>query len=140
MFLMLLQCKPLSFFWTRVGPDPPAHGSCIDMNAIIAMTYVCSVFAAICDLTAGILPIFLVWNLNMNRSMKFAVVGILSMACMSVSIYLMALSVSKANISRFTFSASAAVIARFPFVQTFADPEFLCKNFFLSQIVIIGYE
>ncbi|CAL5869381.1 uncharacterized protein PFLUO_LOCUS3610 [Penicillium psychrofluorescens] len=27
MFLMLLQCKPLSFFWTRVGPDPPAHGS-----------------------------------------------------------------------------------------------------------------
>ena len=101
------------------------------------MTYVYSVFAAICDLTAGILPIFLVWNLNMNRSMKFAVVGILSMACMSVSICLITLSVSKAHISPFAFSASAAVIARFPFVRTFADPEFLCKNFFLFRIVLI---
>lgn len=55
------------------------------MSGIIAMTYVYSVFAAICDLTAGILPIFLVWNLQMNFNMKVAVVGILSLACMSVS-------------------------------------------------------
>ncbi|KAJ5806988.1 hypothetical protein N7474_010580 [Penicillium riverlandense] len=85
MFLMLLQCRPLSFFWTRVGPNPPTDGSCITMDGIIAMTYVYSVFAAICDLTAGILPIFLVWNLNMDFNLKVAVVGILGLACMSVS-------------------------------------------------------
>ncbi|KAJ5138955.1 uncharacterized protein N7515_003803 [Penicillium bovifimosum] len=103
MFLMLLQCKPLEYFWTRTAGDPTIQGYCIDINIIINMTYVYSAFAALCDFTVGIMPIFLVHKLHMKRQTKIAVMGILSMACI----------------------ASAAVIVRIPFVSTFADPDFL---------------
>lgn len=82
MFIMLLQCKPLEYFWTRKAFDPNIKGSCMDMEIVIAMTYVYSVFAALCDFTVGILPIFMVRKLHMRRQTKVAVIGILSMACM----------------------------------------------------------
>lgn len=84
MFVMLLQCKPLQYFWTRTAHDPAIEGSCMDIRIVIAMTYVYSAFAALCDFTVGILPIFLVRKLSMQRQTKMAVVGILSMACMYV--------------------------------------------------------
>lgn len=84
MFLMLLQCQPLSYFWTRLAMDDSIKGHCIDMDIIIIMTYVYSAFAALCDFTVGILPIFLVHKLHMKRQTKYAVMGILSMACMYV--------------------------------------------------------
>jgi hypothetical protein len=64
------------------------EGSCINMEIIIAMTYVYSAFAAMCDFTVGILPIFVVHKLHMKRQTKMAVIGILSMACMYVTISL----------------------------------------------------
>lgn len=104
MFLMLLQCRPLDYFWTRVNlVDPNIHGECMNIHIIIAMTYVYSTFAALCDFTVGIMPIFLVRKMNMNRQAKLALAGILGMACV----------------------ASCAVIIRMPFVKTFADPDFL---------------
>ncbi|EAU34076.1 conserved hypothetical protein [Aspergillus terreus NIH2624] len=103
MLIMLLQCRPLQFFWTRKAFDPAIPGHCLDMEIIVAMTYVYSAFAAICDFTVGILPIFLVRKLHMKRKTKIAVVGILSMACI----------------------ASCAVIIRLPWVSTFYDPDFL---------------
>ncbi|KAI9375664.1 hypothetical protein BJX61DRAFT_539539 [Aspergillus egyptiacus] len=82
MFIMLLQCKPLEYFWTRTAMDPSIEGSCMSIEIVIAMTYVYSAFAAICDFTVGILPIFIVRKLHMRRKTKWAVVGILGMACM----------------------------------------------------------
>ncbi|KAJ5947450.1 hypothetical protein N7466_000465 [Penicillium verhagenii] len=106
-FLMLLQCKPLNYFWTRTKEDPSIEGHCIDINIIIIMTYIYSVFAAMCDFTVGILPIFLVRKLHMKKNAKLAVIGILSMACI----------------------ASSAVIVRLPFVATFAEPDFLYSTY-----------
>ncbi|PYH49734.1 putative integral membrane protein [Aspergillus saccharolyticus JOP 1030-1] len=103
MFLMLLQCRPVSYFWTRKAFDDSIHGECINMEIIIAMTYVYSAFAALCDFTVGILPIFIVKNLHMRKQTKMAVVGILGMACI----------------------ASSATIIRIPWVHTFSDPDFL---------------
>lgn len=73
----VLQCKPVSFFWTRTGP-----GSCLDIMIIEALTYVYSAFSIISDFTFAILPIFLVWHLQMEKRMKFVLVPILSMGCM----------------------------------------------------------
>lgn len=84
MFIMLLQCKPLEFFWTRTAHDPSIEGKCMNIQIVIAMTYVYSAFAALCDFTVGLLPIFLVRTLHMQLRTKIAVVGILSMACMYV--------------------------------------------------------
>ncbi|KAL2849718.1 integral membrane protein [Aspergillus pseudodeflectus] len=103
MFIMLLQCKPLEYFWTRTALDPTIEGHCISIEIVITMTYVYSAFAALCDFTVGILPIFIVRKLHMRRKTKMAVVGILGMACI----------------------ASSAVIVRFPYVKTFRDPDFL---------------
>ncbi|PYH95661.1 integral membrane protein [Aspergillus ellipticus CBS 707.79] len=103
MFIMLLQCRPLQYFWTRKAFNPDIHGTCMDIQIVIAMTYVYSGFAALCDFTVGILPIFLVRKLHMKQQTKMAVVGILSMACI----------------------ASSATIIRIPWVHTFADPDFL---------------
>ncbi|PKX95188.1 putative integral membrane protein [Aspergillus novofumigatus IBT 16806] len=103
MLIMLLQCKPIEYFWTRTALDPSIPGSCISIHIVIAMTYVYSAFAALCDFTVGILPIFMVRKLHMRRQTKIAVIGILSMACI----------------------ASSAVIIRIPWVGTFADPDFL---------------
>lgn len=86
MFLMLLQCRPLEYFWTKLAHDPAIIGKCMDMKIIVIMTYVYSAFAALCDFTVGILPIFLVRKLHMKRQTKIAVMGILSMACMYVFI------------------------------------------------------
>ncbi|KAL2826619.1 hypothetical protein BDW59DRAFT_179338 [Aspergillus cavernicola] len=103
MFIMLLQCKPLEYFWTRTAFDPSIQGSCVSIEIVIIMTYVYSVFSALCDFTVGILPIFIVRKLHMRKKTKLAVIGILSMACI----------------------ASSAVIVRIPFVKTFRNPDFL---------------
>ncbi|RDW64398.1 uncharacterized protein DSM5745_09809 [Aspergillus mulundensis] len=107
MLIMLLQCTPVEYFWTRTALDPTTKGHCINHDIVIAMTYVYSVFAGTCDFTVGILPIFLVSSLQMRRKTKVAVVGILSMACIACS----------------------AVIVRIPFVQTFSNPDFLYATF-----------
>lgn len=58
----------------------------MDLDSIIAIAYVYSVTATCCDLTLGLLPIFLVWNLQMNLRTKAALAAILGMGCVYVPI------------------------------------------------------
>lgn len=58
----------------------------MSLDSIIAMAYAYSVTATLCDLTLGLLPIALVWNLQMNTRTKVALAGILGMGCVYVSI------------------------------------------------------
>jgi membrane-anchored glycerophosphoryl diester phosphodiesterase (GDPDase) len=76
-FVTLFQCSPISFFWDRQLPG----GKCVNVYVIIGLTYLYSAVSAICDFTFGILPIFMVWNLNMARDAKLMLIPILSMAC-----------------------------------------------------------
>jgi hypothetical protein len=98
---MMIQCSPVSYFWTRMLGD--TSGKCGYIDALIIMLYLFSVSSAIFDLTVGLLPILLVRNLQMNRRTKIAVAGLLGMACI----------------------ASVAIIIRIPFVQTIRDKDFL---------------
>lgn len=75
-FVSLFQCTPISYFW-----DKNQDGFCVNVDVIIALTFLYSAVSAICDFTFGIQPIFLVWNLNMSRNSKAMLVPILSMAC-----------------------------------------------------------
>lgn len=79
----------------------------MDLDSVIAIAYVYSVTATCCDFTLGILPVFLVWNLQMNIRTKAALASILGMGCV----------------------ASAAVIIRIPYLHDYKDPDFLCKYF-----------
>lgn len=75
-FMILFQCSPISFFWTRQAP-----GSCLSVDAVIIITYVYSSFSVLCDFTFALLPIAMVMKLNMNRRSKLALVPIMLMAC-----------------------------------------------------------
>ncbi|KAJ5965735.1 hypothetical protein N7481_012449 [Penicillium waksmanii] len=100
-FMLTLQCHPVSFFWQRARGL--TNGTCMDLDSIIAIAYVYSVTATCCDFTLGILPVFLVWNLQMNVRTKAALASILGMGCV----------------------ASAAVIIRIPYLHDYKDPDFL---------------
>ncbi|KAF2191951.1 hypothetical protein K469DRAFT_556288 [Zopfia rhizophila CBS 207.26] len=101
-FVTLLQCTPINYFWDKTIKG----GRCINIDVIIGLTFLYSAFSAICDFTFGILPIFLVWNLNMSRNSKIALVPILSMACV----------------------ASTAVIVRCAYVMDFKSNDFLYRT------------
>lgn len=104
-FILTLQCTPVSFFWQRVrlltDPTSGIHGHCLSLDSVITMAYVYSVTATLCDLTLGLLPIALVWNLQMNMRTKSALAGILGMGC----VYVPALCCS---CSRLTFPIAPA--------------------------------
>lgn len=98
-FVTLLQCTPISFFWDKLSQK----GWCVNIDVIIALTYLYSVVSVICDFTFALLPIFLVWNLNMSVNTKLMLIPILGMACV----------------------ASVAVLCRMAYVMDFKDPDFL---------------
>ncbi|KAL4744144.1 hypothetical protein BDV11DRAFT_3255 [Aspergillus similis] len=99
--LLIIQCSPVSFWWTRMKGDTDGH--CGYVNAIAVMLYIFSASSALFDLTVALLPVILVRNLQMNRRTKAAVAGLLGMACV----------------------ASIAIIIRLAFVQTIHDPDYL---------------
>ncbi|KAL4765059.1 uncharacterized protein BDW70DRAFT_128329 [Aspergillus foveolatus] len=99
--LLVIQCSPVSFWWTRMRGD--TNGRCGYVDAIAIMLYIFSASSAIFDLTVALLPVILVRNLQMNRRTKAAVAGLLGMACV----------------------ASIAIIIRLAFVQTIHDPDYL---------------
>ncbi|KAJ5917930.1 hypothetical protein N7454_010305 [Penicillium verhagenii] len=106
-FMLTLQCHPVSYFWQRVRiyntPPEVMPGSCTNLDNVIDIAYVYSVTATCCDMALGLLPVSLVWNLQMNTRTKAALAAILAMGCV----------------------ASAAVIVRIPFLHDYKDPDFL---------------
>lgn len=98
-FVTLLQCAPISFFWDKFSQT----GWCVNVDVIIALTFLYSVISVVCDFTFALLPIFLIWNLNMSSNTKLMLIPILGMACV----------------------ASIAVLCRMAYVMDFKDPDFL---------------
>lgn len=76
-FMLTLECQPVSYFWRRFH----STGTCISIDYLIDIAYLYSVTAMVCDLILGLLPAFLVWNLQMSTRTKAALAGILSMGC-----------------------------------------------------------
>lgn len=79
--LFILQCRPTSLFWLRVTANPPA-GSCLDAKIVSNVFYGYSAISCASDWTYSILPMFLVWKLQMSKRTKISVVGILAAGAM----------------------------------------------------------
>lgn len=101
-FVTLFQCNPIKYFWKKSLED----GTCINNTVIIALAFVYSVFTIIADFTFALLPAFLVWNLQLKRRTKIALIPLLTMGCV----------------------ASAAVVARLPFLPKINSEDFLCES------------
>jgi hypothetical protein len=111
-FIFILQCIPSEFFWTQyIG----GKGKCVNPKVTVDASYAYSAITCACDWTLGLMPIFLVWNLQMNSRTKVSVGIILAVGAMYVSIP--RLPVSSINIS----SASTATIIRLPYLQSLSD-------------------
>lgn len=107
-FVCLFQCEPVSYMWNK-----NQHGTCINNTVITALGYVYSIFSIVSDFTFTLIPGFLVWNLQLKMRTKLALVPLITMGCI----------------------ASAAVIARLPFVKHFNSPDFLCRYTILPSIL-----
>ena len=62
-----------SYFWSKYSDG---NGVCIDEKILPASTYAHSAVSAVGDWTLGLLPIWLIWDLQMGRRTKVSV-GIL---------------------------------------------------------------
>lgn len=72
-FLVLFQCSPVRFFWAQYEG---VQGSCIDPAAVPDASIAHSAVSFTADWILGLLPVFLLWNLQMNTRTKISV-GIL---------------------------------------------------------------
>jgi hypothetical protein len=124
--VLLLECKPISYFWNQV--DGVSIGSCLPVHILLDIAYTYSSMTVMCDVTLGLLPIFLVWHLQMNRRTKMAVGGILSMGAVYVHLLFLGERQGEIQGELTIISASLAVIIRFPFLQYYSDPDFLCMS------------
>ncbi|EPS31207.1 hypothetical protein POX_h09506 [Penicillium oxalicum] len=105
---LLLNCRPVSYFWDSANPTKT--GTCMSLHELAMIVYVYSSFTIVCDLTLSILPIFLVWKLQMSPRTKVAVVVILSMGGI----------------------ASIAVIIRIPYLHLHADTSLLRSTYSIA--------
>jgi hypothetical protein len=63
--LTIVQCQPIKYFWDR-----DVKGSCLDVNAL---AYANGAMSIIQDVVIVVLPIPVVWKLNMSARRKFGV-------------------------------------------------------------------
>lgn len=73
LFYTIFQCAPIKYFWLQFSGLP---GKCLPAPQVQAISIAYSAASAIADLVFGILPICVLWNLQMNRKAKI-VVGVL---------------------------------------------------------------
>ena len=86
--LVIFQCRPIGYFWNQYWNKfgIPTRGQCVSPGVVEGSTYTHSALSALADWTLGILPIFLVWDLNMNPRTKVSVALILALGALYVPI------------------------------------------------------
>ena len=77
----VLQCRPASFFWNQVLG---AKGSCMDHRIVPAATVAHSVISAVSDWVLGLLPIAMLWNVQLNKRTKATISFLLSLGLLFV--------------------------------------------------------
>ncbi|KFA69955.1 hypothetical protein S40285_03889 [Stachybotrys chlorohalonatus IBT 40285] len=95
----MFQCSPIPFFWDK----QLSGGSCVNIEVVIALAYLYSSFSVVSDFIFAILPSVVVWKLQIRKEAKLLLLPLLAMGCV----------------------ASCAVIARFPYLGKFREPDFL---------------
>jgi hypothetical protein len=78
-FIFVFQCIPTEYFWTRYTGGT---GSCLDTSIVVAATYGYSAISCVGDLIFALLPVSLVWSLQMSGKEKIAVAAILALGAM----------------------------------------------------------
>jgi hypothetical protein len=75
-FIMVFQCSPVSYFWMQVYG---MEGHCIDPRVVPAATIAHSILSAFSDWILGLLPIFMLWHVKLNKRTKVTISVLLSL-------------------------------------------------------------
>ncbi|KAK2036571.1 hypothetical protein LZ31DRAFT_536209 [Colletotrichum somersetense] len=106
LFIAIFQCTPITFYWHRYTPESPIKGQCLSPALAIIPSYVSIVLGVFSDWFLALLPITLVWRIQMQKKVKISVVGILAIGSM----------------------ASLANVARIPYAkQLLSSPDYLAN-------------
>ncbi|KAF7853069.1 hypothetical protein EAF04_010808 [Stromatinia cepivora] len=68
---LLLQCRPISFYWRKF--EGATDGQCLDRSTIATVAYGHAALSVLTDLTLGIIPAFIVADLQITARTKTAV-------------------------------------------------------------------
>jgi hypothetical protein len=78
-FYVIFRCWPVSAAWdfSLLGPD--GQGKCLDTATLTTVYYVATAINIATDWFTALMPIPLLWNVNLNLNSKISVVSILSL-------------------------------------------------------------
>lgn len=79
--VVIFQCRPTSFWWDL---NPNATGTCLSPTLVMNFTFVVSGLNSFADWTFGLLPIFIVKDLQMKTRAKVIVSAVIALAAMYV--------------------------------------------------------
>jgi hypothetical protein len=81
LFLVIFQCTPVNFFWNqaKLGDPSIAGGYCVARDVVPNASIAHSVISFLADWILGLLPILLLWEVQMNSRTKISISVILSM-------------------------------------------------------------
>ncbi|KAL8389014.1 hypothetical protein RB595_008862 [Gaeumannomyces hyphopodioides] len=77
----LTQCMPMAFTWDK----SIAGGQCVSQTYLVISSYVSSSISCTIDFVLAALPIPMLWNVQLPRRVKIAVIGILSLGFFTVA-------------------------------------------------------
>jgi len=75
LFIAISQCSPVQFYWDWV-PDTP--GTCSSQKILADTGYAHSAISFVADWTLALIPIWLLWNVQISRRRKFGIAVLLS--------------------------------------------------------------
>ncbi|KAH8821450.1 hypothetical protein F5884DRAFT_87245 [Xylogone sp. PMI_703] len=73
-FMTIFQCQPAEKFW-----HPEVPGKCFGKTTVLGISLSHGILIAITDFLMAILPLFIVWKLQMTLFMKFSVAALMGM-------------------------------------------------------------
>jgi hypothetical protein len=128
LFVAAFQCRPVADFWRL---DPGAK-TCLDPKIIVDITYAAGALVSLSDWTYGILPLFIVWDLQMTRKAKSLVACLLAFAAMSVHCPITRSFRSYLQLADTMCSGCIATVVRIPYAHTLAETDdFLCRQTYI---------
>ncbi|KAL8341817.1 hypothetical protein RB598_003651 [Gaeumannomyces tritici] len=73
---IMLQCRPMEFIWNKALPG---GGQCIPGDVMVSVAYIGFSVGIATDFIFAVLPIPMLWNVQLNWRVKLAIMGILSL-------------------------------------------------------------
>ncbi|KAL9640523.1 MAG: hypothetical protein Q9204_000670 [Flavoplaca sp. TL-2023a] len=136
-FAAAFQCSPASFYWTKYTRK--TQGTCIDLTLLLLVTASTNI---VTDVALLILPMPLVWKLNIERPQKFAVSGIFLLGGLYVIPVLREIcpKLSVSVTDRIIASVCIASIIRAPYLNQVVtvDPQWTSVNASIWSVIEPG--